>query len=371
MPSSSARRRNAPNLISPLHRAHGFGVRPAACSATKSRDHRPLELRRQVARSRTRTRRSARPRRRRRGPRARSTRARRRRDARGACASPRPRSPARRAGTRRPTSPPRRTSRPARIPRRHGDKATVGLRVSRRAAAWPTAIVPRRDRGAVRRSDGGVGPRSASSDPSACSRRAAPTRSPACSLRPRAPRPEACGWPGSSPYEAAPGPRPGAAGPGSRTGGDPFVRAAPARGSRCSRTASETALPEPPRRTPLGASPDAWRAIDRPRRATTRRSHAIREHIAAGDTYQVNHTLRLRSRRRRRRAGSVPRPLLRAAGRVRRLSQPRAVPRPLRLARALLPDRRRPDHDAPDEGHGAAGPLAGRGRRGGGRLGAR
>ena len=36
IPSSSARRRNAPNLISPLQRAHGFGVRPASCSATKS-----------------------------------------------------------------------------------------------------------------------------------------------------------------------------------------------------------------------------------------------------------------------------------------------------------------------------------------------
>src|SRR5256885_2385491 len=36
MPSSSARRRNAPNLIRPLHRVHGFGVRPASCSATKS-----------------------------------------------------------------------------------------------------------------------------------------------------------------------------------------------------------------------------------------------------------------------------------------------------------------------------------------------
>src|SRR6476661_8995368 len=36
MPSSSARRRNAPNLISPLHRAQGLGVRPEVCSATKS-----------------------------------------------------------------------------------------------------------------------------------------------------------------------------------------------------------------------------------------------------------------------------------------------------------------------------------------------
>ena len=75
-------------------------------------DHPLLRTRRSGRRSRTRTPRSERPPRRRRAQPARSTRAPRRRDARAACASRAPRTPARAAGTRRPRSRRRPTSRP-------------------------------------------------------------------------------------------------------------------------------------------------------------------------------------------------------------------------------------------------------------------
>ena len=55
----------------------------------------------------------------------------------------------------------------------------------------------------------------------------------------------------------------------------------------------ETALPEPREDGPP-AAPDTWRpSVDRDRYDAA--IAAIRERIAAGDTYQVNHTLRLRS----------------------------------------------------------------------------
>ena len=63
-----------------------------------------------------------------------------------------------------------------------------------------------------------------------------------------------------------------------------------------------------------------------------------------------------------RRARVLPGPVPRAARRVRGVPGPGALPRALGVAGAVLPGRRRPHHDAPDEGHRAARPLAGRGR---------
>lgn len=55
----------------------------------------------------------------------------------------------------------------------------------------------------------------------------------------------------------------------------------------------ETVLPEPPDREP--SAEDAWRpSVER--RAYDAAIARIHDHIAAGDTYQVNHTLRLRAR---------------------------------------------------------------------------
>ena len=65
----------------------------------------------------------------------------------------------------------------------------------------------------------------------------------------------------------------------------------------------------------------------------------------------------------RRPARALPRPLLRAAGRVLRLPRPRAVPRALRLAGAVLRAPRRRDRDQADEGHRAARPVARGGSR--------
>src|SRR6185295_8960011 len=64
-----------------------------------------------------------------------------------------------------------------------------------------------------------------------------------------------------------------------------------------------------------------------------------------------------------RRARVLPGPVPRPARWVRGVPGPRAVPRALGVAGAVLPGRRRPHHDPPDERHGAARPLAGR-RRG-------
>jgi para-aminobenzoate synthetase/4-amino-4-deoxychorismate lyase len=96
-------------------------------------------------------------------------------------------------------------------------------------------------------------------------------------------------------YEAAPGLDPSLR-VRSRAEGDPFA-ALPLAWFAMFEGREETTLPEPRPVNP-GAPPspgDAWRpSIDRPRydAAIAR----IREHIAAGDTYQVNFTIRLRSR---------------------------------------------------------------------------
>ena len=126
-----------------------------------------------------------------------------------------------------------------------------------------------------------------------------------------------------------------------------------------------TVLPEPQDGAPRDRT-DAWRpSVDRD--SYDAAIARIREHIAAGDTYQVNHTLRLRLAGAGRRAGPLPRPVLRAARRVRRVPEPRALPGALGLPGVVLPHRRRPHHDEADEGNGAPGALVGRGRRGGGR----
>ena len=93
-------------------------------------------------------------------------------------------------------------------------------------------------------------------------------------------------------YEAAPGLDPSLV-VRTRGPGDPFARLPLAWFAMFERR-EETVLPEP-QRDPEPAVEGAWRpSVDR----TTydRAIGAIREHIAAGDTYQVNHTLRLHSR---------------------------------------------------------------------------
>ena len=89
----------------------------------------------------------------------------------------------------------------------------------------------------------------------------------------------------------------------------------------------------------------------------------IRELIAAGETYQVNHTMRLRSR-----VEGDPRGLYRdlcyaQRGALLGLPRSRPVPRALRLAGAVLRAPRRRDRDPADEGHRAARPVAGGGSR--------
>ena len=118
---------------------------------------------------------------------------------------------------------------------------------------------------------------------------------------------------------------------------------------------------EPGRLDPSGSTGSPWRpSVDRATYDAT--VERIRELIAAGHTYQVNHTIRLRAMIQGDERGFY-RDLCLAQrggyaafldlGRYRVLS---ASPR------AVLPGRRRPHHDAPDEGHRSARPLAGRGR---------
>ena len=93
-------------------------------------------------------------------------------------------------------------------------------------------------------------------------------------------------------YEAAPGFDPSLR-IRERAGDDPFARFPLAWFALFERR-EQTVLPDPPdgdRATP----PGVWLpSVDRSRYDAA--VEAIREHIAAGDTYQVNHTLRLRSR---------------------------------------------------------------------------
>jgi para-aminobenzoate synthetase/4-amino-4-deoxychorismate lyase len=78
-----------------------------------------------------------------------------------------------------------------------------------------------------------------------------------------------------------------------RSGDDPFARFPLAWFALFERH-EETVLPDPPD-TDEHAVPDTWRpSVDRS--GYDAAISAIHEHIAAGDTYQVNHTFRLRSR---------------------------------------------------------------------------
>ncbi|HEX6131480.1 MAG TPA: aminodeoxychorismate synthase component I [Actinomycetota bacterium] len=93
-------------------------------------------------------------------------------------------------------------------------------------------------------------------------------------------------------YEAAPGLDPALRVRG-REPGDPFERLPLAWFAMFERR-EPTLLPEPPD-APADDDGSAWRpSVDRARYDGA--IDAIRERIAAGDTYQVNHTLRLRSR---------------------------------------------------------------------------
>ena len=357
IPSSSARRRNAPNLISPLHRAHGFGVRPASCSAAKSAStvRSNSSVRSQISNGNPAILAVSAASRRALGPQhpwstpSRCT---------SACATRARRSPARGAGTRRPRNRRRRTSRPARTACESRLSAVrLGTATTARSRS---RIVP-----ACSKRDSTTSPaprrRSGSWNRSACWRRRAPMRSSARSRRPRRRPGAASGSPGSWPTR----PRPASTPPSSSAPATPTTRSPPCpwRGSRCSSGAEETMLPLP-RDDGLGAAAEGtWMPTTTARPIRVLRRPRSGSSIAAGETYQVNHTMRLRSRVKGDPRGSLPRPLLRAARRVLRLPRPRALPHPLRLAGALLRARRRRDRHEADEGHRAARAVAGGGSR--------
>ena len=347
-PSSSARRRNAPNLISPLHRAHGFGVRPASCSATKSRDHRLLELRGQVrdlereaadAGDRLGV-----------GARGRATAS--VLDAvevhQAHVRAERPRSPARAAGMRRPTSRPRRTSPPAQNPSRHGTRLPPGPPVYR------SAVIEARFDDLI-----GVGLVPAG-------------RSRSASSRPRRPD-EVAGV-----IAAAEG----AAARGSWVAGSSRTRRRPGstRHSLCvgARTATRSRSlplawfamfegrerhgaaggPGRPRRRRRGCVATVGRpraydaAIARDPRAHRGGRHVPGEpHAPAALPHQGDER-------------GLYRDLCYAQrGAYAALPEPRAVPGAVGLTRTVLPHRRRAHHDPADEGNRAPGAMARRGRR--------
>ena len=138
-------------------------------------------------------------------------------------------------------------------------------------------------------------------------------------------------------------------------------RGSPWRGSPCSSAASGPMLPEPQedpaRRGPGRRGARRWTGPP-----TTRAIARIREHIAAGDTYQVNHTLRLRSRVEGDERGLYRDLCYAQRGAYAGYLNTRAVSRALRLARALLPHRRRPHRHQADEGHGPSRAMDRRGR---------
>ena len=350
MPSSSARRRNAPNLISPLHRAHGFGVRPAPCSATKSLDHALLELGGHLDDLEREPGRSARPL----GVGA----------GRGSAApvldvvevhEPHVRADdlvallVQQAGGDRRVDPAGHRDQHRSL-RSHGRQATPRERVYRSAMiearfddltgasdSFRLDRPGRRARGAAARRGGGRD-------------------------RGRGGGGDAGLWvAGFVAYEAAPGLDPSMS--RARTGG-PATRSPScrSRGSRCSRVASARCCPSPDDAGPT-ATTDAWRpSIDRRdlRRGDRPdpRAHRGRRHLP-GEPHAPAALAR-----RGRRTRALSRPLLRAARRVRGVPEPRTLPGALGLARAVLPHRRRPHHARADEGHRPPGPLARRGRRG-------
>ena len=358
IPSSSARRRNAPNLISPLQRAQGFGVRPGLVLRGEVGEHGPLELARSGRRSRTGTRRSGRSRPRPAGRSDRSSRDRRRRGGRGACASPARRSPARGAGRRRPRNRRRRTSRPA---RRACDEAISGAASlsadeghERETVSWrtcskrgsTTSPAPRR--------------RSGSWNRSACWRPRAPVRSSRVLEAAEAAAGRGLWVAGFVSYEAAPGLDPALV-VRPRDPEDAFA-ALPARVVRDVRARRGDHAAAPPRRGGAAGARRHVGADDAPRAVRVRRRADPRADRGRRDLPGQPHDAPALPRRRRR-ARPVPRPLLRAAGRVLGLPRPRPVPRALRLARAVLRAPRRRDRDQADEGNRAARTVARGGSR--------
>ena len=94
-------------------------------------------------------------------------------------------------------------------------------------------------------------------------------------------------------YEAAPGLDPELA-VRVRAPDDPFAATCRWRGSRCSSGASPWRRPSPPAVTPAEAAESPWRpSVERA--AYDAAIERIQDLIAAGHTYQVNHTLRLRA----------------------------------------------------------------------------
>ena len=271
------------------------------------------------------------------------------------------RSPAPAAGRPRPTSPPRPTSRPARTAASCSE-ATAGPSLAERLAGQ-RRIVCRHDRGPLRRPDGEprrVPPVGPGRRPGGHADRRGRRRDRRGRRRGRA---GALGRRGSSPTR----PRPASirrcavrvARPLGRS-----VRRAAARVVRHVRAAARRpSLPEPPARAP---QPGAGRVgpVGRSRRVRRRPSRGSASTSRAGDTYQVNHTLRLRARVEATRAASTATCATRSAARYAaylNLGRYRVLSASPELFFRIDGDRR---HDAADEGHRPAGPLARRGRGG-------
>ena len=160
-------------------------------------------------------------------------------------------------------------------------------------------------------------------------------------------------------YEAAPGLDPALA-VRDRAAGDPFERL-PSRGSRCSSDA-RTRPSRSPQADPDPSVAAAWRpSIDRDDLRPGDRPHPRRDRRGRDLPGELHAPPAVPGGGRR--ARPLPRPLLRAAGRVRRVPEPRALPGALGLPRAVLPARRRRAHDEADEGHRPARTMARGGRR--------
>ena len=160
-------------------------------------------------------------------------------------------------------------------------------------------------------------------------------------------------------YEAAPGLDPVPRRPGARSGrpvrrpAARLVRAVPQRQETVRRSNRATTRPRRADRPGARRSTRELRPGDR----ADPRAHRGRRHLPGEPHDPARATVAGR------RARALPRPVLAQRARVRGVPERRAVPRALGVAGAVLPGRRRPHHDAADEGHGAARPLA-RGGRG-------
>ena len=351
IPSSSARRRNAPNLISPLQRAHGFGVRPASCSAAKSAStaRSNSSVRSQISNGNPAIRAVSAASRRALGPQQPWSTPSRCTSRMCEPSTSKPCSCSRHAATEESTPPDIATS---------TDGMRGGYQRPRRSRG---TNAPYRDRMLEARFDDltGASPSFRLVEPVGVLEATRAGEVVATLEAAEAAAGRGLWVAGFVTYEAAPGLDPALV-VRPRDAEDPF-EPCPSPGSRCSsaprrppsRSPDEEGVPETPprgrgcrRRPASGTSPPSTGSgSDRGRRDLPGEPH---------DASPLP--------RRRGRARAVPRPLLRSAWRLLGLPRPRPVSGALGLARALLRAPRRRDRHQTHEGHGTARPVARRGR---------